>query len=397
MTYQPDFSSLRQLRTAHVALNPVTGLYEKFIALDSANLERTTGTPQTFTTIFSTKPSTNNQGPDGTSTATMVQNDTNNVYHGCSFATYDAPTAGQTIAWSVIAKAGTLSKVKCYAGSTSQAGVNTTVIASFDLTDGSTLSAHANIKIRPVGGDNPAYAGWYEIYTVGITGDGTMGPQFVIHLLNSSGTESYTGNTSQNFYVWKFGVDKTNKDVGRIFTPTGVTTNAFQQPTAAEVLVIGIGSLSTPQAMSVFMEWIDRGNAVSGISPGIFRLGDMVRTAQGSLELIQSSSGFTATYQSSAGTSVSTAALVPAVGDLVGALVTIDGTGACQLTVYNNSNSAVVGTAGTARSFDGTWSDNLLTINSAAGLVPGDMYLSGIALIPGVRAISRLRGRLSTA
>lgn len=387
----------------HKALNPVTGLAEAFIAMDGPKREWSLGGPQAITLTSATNPSTTEASPDGLSNGKLIQNTTATNTHGINFNTGQAITTGNRLVMAFAAKAGTLTKIKVYFGTVA----TTPVVATFDLSNGTKVSGDSRLKIRPLLAQDAVVSGFYEIYSVGVTRDTNINTSDVtIRALKASNdAENYTGTTAENWTFWKYGIAwddnapttaGATRGLGYIYDCPVANPNTSTKVSSTETFILPLGAtLETPQAMSVYMEWLDRGNAISGITspapPTIFWIGDMDANTSASLKVVQTSTGFEGTYTNAAGTSTCNISLVPTDGQLVGLLAVLDADGALTLSAFVNEETAVVGTTGTGRAFATPWSGNTMTINTLAGANVGEMYLRKCNLYSGVADLATLR------
>lgn len=405
MTYQIARRNMRTLRDAHVCRNPVTGLYEKTIALDRKvkHWSSVAGGTGQHALVFATDAASNIAAPDGTNTAYQIQNTANNATHGFTIsatANLGAPgviDVGDQFAMGVYLKAGTITKVDVVQGGSAS------VTARFNLATGAKISGDARFRIEPAAGDDPAVAGWYRIFSDNLVYDNatitlTTSVRF---LRESDGAASYLGSVGENYYYWLCTLDGEKPLTG--LQPFGFNTSGnngtdalYLEVGGEETLIIPLRTLATPQAMTVYLEWFDRGNGEAVTPPGIFRIGDMNATAANSVEVTQTATGFSGTYNNGGATSLSTVALVPAYGDLVSLRAVLDLTGALQLFASKNGAAEVAGTVGTARAFPASWSEALLIVNSLGGTAYGDMYLRSARAFVGIVSQAITHGAIGT-
>lgn len=384
MTHRIVIADEQHLRDSHVALNPVTEAYEKFIFLESRRRLMSVVSPLDYANNFSVTLSTNNTAPDGSSTALLVQDDDSNAPHGITrgfavdFGSGDEMelVPGELQAYETYVKAGTATKFMAKIDGTLE------VSAKFDLSNGSKISGDARIKIEPAASDTPEFSGWYRVFTDGLVYDNdTIKSGLVLRILNDAGDESYLGTDSRTMYFWTSISEFKSTPTRTYFVGTvGGGGPDFTIASGDETLAIPLRSLATPQAMTIFLEWLETGNKgnAAEATVGVFRVGDLSDTALNSINVVQTETGFEATLTTGMGDSVSEVALEPEYGDLVFLTLVLNADGELQLAAAINDEALEEGTVGDPVGLPVAWSGPLLTINSLGGASFGDMRLKRV-------------------
>lgn len=396
MTLGYSETSNQRLIDDHFVYNPVTSAYEASVVLNARAPRNFTNdntmTGDVYDKFFTNVTSTNNTAPNGATNATLYEANTSNTVHflrqnGVQNAGADGVlSVGEPFCCEAFVKAGTLTDIDV---TISQAISSTT--ARFNLSTGARTSGSTSINIEPVGGGDPDSnaTGWYRIFTTGLVATSAVDPRIEINP-RKAGVASFAGVAGDNWYLWYMTVDieRSTPPWGR----PGIPYRSNSTDNASMYLAFELTNLETPEACTLHVEWIDRGAYPTRATSGVLRLGDYLGTAVGSLKVEQTSTGFDATWETVAGTSVSSVSLVPSVGDLVGVHVTLSAAGAITLTAYKNAETAVEGSAGTARALPGSWSDNLMWVGSSGAASSSmDMYLLRASARPGITALADIR------
>lgn len=414
MTTQLAYKSVSNPRDDHFALNPITGAVERLLLLERTHywtlhgrdqwFVGTGGTSTAASLVSATVSSYTQTGPDGNSNAVLISSNTQTSSHGYwvlplngngDFQGVPADAASRQWAFEHILKVGSLVTqvdVLCY----DSAGVQQTY--RFDLSTGAAVSGPDNkVRIQAVAPGSPTYAGWYRIYSVGLRFAAAPNPRTDVYMVKA-GAQSFVGTAGETFYVAGYNVEF---NVGRC-SPQKVSIPQgwlWGKSDGEDQMFIALPtSMQTPQPLTVYMEWLDRGNAAMAgaaalpTTPGIFRIGDLANTANNYLKVTQTSTGFTGVFSNGASTSTSTVVLTVDGDNLVSLRAVINDAGA--LTIYASVNGAAetAGSTGTAVGFPAAWGDNFITPNSLGLTNTGDMGLRKLHVLPGAVDIAVLRG-----
>lgn len=405
MTTQPGFKTITNLRDDHFNTNPVTAAVEQFILLEKTHYSTShekdqwvpsSGGSQSVAAIwFATVTSYNNQAPDGSSTAVLIASTTANAYHGIrtsplsgngNWQGFPGEAASGQWALMCLVKAGATTEVDIEFLDETGA----TVTYRFDLSTGARTSGPDNrVRIAPASPGSQTYAGWYRIYSVGLVLGAAADPRYYIKMVKG-GVNSFLGTTAETFYL--AGAWTEYNQAVCCYQPWN-TPNAnilWGQSAGQDLLIMPLpDAVAAPQEMTVYMEWLDRGNAimagaaVNPTTPGIFRIGGVTNTAANSLNVTQTATGFSGTYDNGGSTSVSTVALVPDVGDLIALRAVLSAGGALTLYAGKNGAAETAGSTGTARGFPVAWDAAEITPNSLGGTNAGDMELRRLHVCAG--------------
>lgn len=405
MTTQVGFKTITNLRDDHFNINPVTAAVEQFILLEKTHystahgkdqwLPSSGGTQSVSAIWFASVTSYNNTAPDGSSTAVLIASDSNNAYHGLrtsplsgngNWQGFPGEVASGQWAFVDFLKAGTTTVIDIEFLDSAGA----TVTYRFDLTTGTRTSGPDNkVRIASAVPGSPTYAGWWRIYSVGLVLGAAADPRHYVKMVKA-GSNSFLGTTAENFY---YGGSWTEYNQAVCcYTPWNIpNANIFWgQSSGQDLLVMPLpASIATPQAMTVYMEWLDRGNgvmagaAVNPTTPGIFRIGGVTNVSANSINVTQTATGFSGTFNNGGSTSVSAVALVADVGDLIALRAVLSATGALTLYAGLNGAAETAGTTGTAQGLPGAWDAAEITPNSLGGTNAGDMELRRLHVVAG--------------
>lgn len=396
MTLGYSLTINQRLVDDHFVYNPVTATYVPSVVLNRKGPRNFTNTAtltgNVYTPFFLNVISTNNTAPDGAANATLYEANSSVTSHfirasGIQNAGADGVlSVGEPFCFELLVKAGGINDIDV----TIDQAI-TSITARFNLSTGVRTSGNTSIHIEPVGANDPDAnaTGWFRIYTNGLVATSAVDPRVAI-TMRKSGSTNFGGVSGDNLYIWYM-----TCDIEQSSPPWGLTTMAFRSNSTdgnSPYCAFELTNLETCQESTFHVEWIDRGAYPTRATSGVMRVGDYFGTAIGSLKVEQTSTGFTATWETGAGTSTSTAALVPALGDLVGVHVTLSAAGEITLSAYKNGDSPVVGTTGTARALPADWSDNLMWVGSSGALSSSmDMYLLRSSARAGVVALADIR------
>lgn len=399
----------RLVRDDHVITHPVTGAYERAIRLEGNHYTQThqlsswTG-GNGVTLRFATASSTAITAPDGSANAHRLLSAANTVYHGVHYVplegvgnTYQGlpgELATRQRAFQIFAKAGNLIdevETRTYA----EDGSGFT-IDRFNLLTATKTSGASKIYIEPAVPNDPAYAGWCRIFSHGLRypSSGTISNRLELYLVkgglgyNAGG--GFAGAGTEYVDLWGYSSENNAAECQSPLWSIPDANAYWGTSPGAEHLAIPLkDGLATPVAMTVYAEWLERGNAVmanaadSARESGILRIGDMPRTAAGSLEIKQTATGFTGTLNNGGTTSVSTVALAPGRNQLVALRAVITGGGVLTLNASLNGAAEVAGTTGAAAGLPATWNEATMTVNSLGASLFGDMDLLKLKVWPG--------------
>lgn len=402
---QVGFKTITNLRDDHFNANPVTSAVEQFILLEKSHYSTMHGKDQWLPSSggsfaaqaiwFATVTSYNNVAPDGSNTAVLIASTAVSAYHGIragglsgngNWQGFLGEVAGGQWAFADFVKAGTTTVIDIELVDSAGA----TVTYRFDLATGTRTSGQDNkVRIAPAVPGSPAYAGWYRIYSVGLVLSASAEVRHYIKMVKA-GSNSFLGTTNENFY-FAGSYTEYNQAVCCYAPWNTPNTNIYWgQSAGQDLLIIPLPStVSAPQAMTVYMEWLDRGNsimagaALNATTPGIFRIGGVANTAANSLNVTQTATGFSGTYNNAGSTSVSTVSLSPDVGDLIALRAVLDATGSLTLYASKNGAAETAGTTGAARGFPSAWDAAEITPNSLGGTNAGDMELRRLHIAAG--------------
>ena len=378
-------------RDVDYELNPITGIYEPYIALGSIRRFCNVGGNTLSNVRFATINATNIQAPDGTLTANQLNPTTTTAYHGVGIGvTVSLGVAtlnvGDYIAYEAYVAAGTLNY--CRFSIFGTPGIS----ADFNLSTGQKLSGDSRLHIEPAATTNGAYPNWYRLWTHGLIYDGsTINYNGAIDFAAAQGSlGGYTGNVSDYFYVWTYNAEYPQSVASRQPWPgqtstIGTASNSpYQLTHGGDLVQLPLNALATPQSMTVYMEWLDRANSArAGYSPGLWSVGDTVG-GNPRIDVTQTSTGITALYTNGSLTSTSTVSTTPAVGDLLALRTVLTSGGAIQVFLSQNGAAEVAGSAGSPASLPGSWSDTMVSVNSIGGAQTGDILLRKFEMLPGI-------------
>lgn len=353
--------------------------------------------------------------PIGGTTALRFTDDNNSVYHlvrigylhgNGNFQGLPGEVAGGQSAVSAIIKANTSTKVDVV----TQNPAGGSGVDRFDLTTGNrdVDSGLGYVKIEPFFPDAGA-SGWWRIYTYNLRQQNPLNAglddTFRLHTVNAGGVgwnagSGYAGASNRSFDVWMPQFENANAQTGSPF-PLVVNTPAnlkWGDTCGSEQLAFPLNAaLATPAALTAYTSWLERGNVIMANAAantrqsGIMRIGDIGRTSNNGLEVIQTATGFTATFNNAGTTSVSSVAVSPTQGQRIETRVTLSGGGAATLSVSINGAAETAGTAGAAAGLPATWSEALVSVNGVGNTLYGDMDLIACKVLAGAVAVAACR------
>ena len=408
MTKQIAFKS-RLLRDGHVVAHPVTGAYVPAILLEGEHFMTYHGaaswtTGQGHALTSATAVATNITAPDGSATAHRIQaNAQAGIYHGVRLSPlqgngdwmgYLGEAANRLRAFSFDIKPGTgITAIEVRTLAENGSGYVTDV---FDMSAGTKTSGSSKIYIEPSVPDDPAYAGWWRIFSYGLQFPSSGTISNVVDVYMIKGALGYFAGpyfTGAGEYVDFWG-SRTENGVAQcqlgFWNAQNVAALWGTSPGAEQLTLPLPTDLEKPRSMTLWAQWLERGNAVVANAPsasresGILRIGDMQRTAANSLEVKQTATGFTATLNNGGTTSVSTLALTPTRDQMITLRVTLDALGVVQLHGAINANAETAGTEGAEAGLPATWNDPMMTVNCLGKELFGDMSLLALKARPGL-------------
>ena len=212
-----------------------------------------------------------------------------------------------------------------------------------------------------------------------------------------AGNQSFTGNGSENFYSASANVEF---NVGVCSLPNNPNNETWywgKSDGEDQMSVMLPASMQTPQPLTVYMEWLDSGNAAMAgaiaraTTPGIFRIGNLENTGNNYVKVTQTATGFTGVYNSNGVTSTSNVTITVDADQLVSIRAVINPAGALTISASVNWGVEAVGTTGTAIGFPAAWGGNFITPNAHGLTNVGDMALRKMHVLPGDVPISVLR------
>lgn len=402
------------LRSAHRVINPVTSSDEPVVILQSEHgfyWNNTTGWANVCATQFATFTPSVITAPDGSAYGNKITASNVTIYHslvpqffnGTNYRGYSGAQTGSNVCFDLYIKAGSLTQVEIRYSA--NFGV-TDNLYRFDLVSCTQIAGPTDgkITIEPAALTSPAIPGWCRIigtgWSIANSANTQVGFCTVFLVKNGLGYNNGSGwasdGVSDYIYNWscKAEVNTAFPGLPEISVPSSVYFPSSNS--GSDVVAIPLGSLSTPQAMTIYMEWFDRSNAVAAgltipliqggtvVNPGIVRVGDILGTANNSLNIVQTTTGFVGTINNGGTSSTSTLSAVPTYGNLVALRATLTTAGALTIYVSINGAAEVVGTTSTAVGMPGSWVEATAWPNTLGGTAFGNMVLRSFKIYPGV-------------
>ncbi len=147
-----------------------------------------------------------------------------------------------------------------------------------------------------------------------------------------------------------------------------------------------------PQAMTVYVRFIESGTAASGTTNRIWQIGTSNNSNPRTM-VFNSSGAYTMQHINLTGTTVTaTLAAGPAVGDIVELLAELGADGSVTLSQSLNGATATATATSSGISFGTTWGTTpLLTINSIGTAAVGYNAFMNVVAIRGVHSLARMR------
>lgn len=411
MTIQLGLRAISNIRDDHIEKNPVTTANERFILLEPPHVltrhqvdHLVSGAGGSLSPLynyfFAATGATNLYAPDGTNTAVAVGPDivrTPNPYQKCTYqglnsayAGWPGPTAGDAFSLIAFVQAGGLTQVGVSANAV---GSNTPTI--FDLTTGNIVGSDPNGGVFSI----IQYPGsWWAIIGSGITQPASPSENFTLWGAKAGSTSWNTSLTDTLNFWWGQAFQKFSAPpmpfTGAAPGLENAVANGFpyMDPISqgGDLLSIPLSApISTPSSMTIYMEWLERGNAASSAASAICRLGDISNTpGSNGINITQNNTGITGVFTSGGSTSTSTVSLAPTRGQLVAMRATLNAGGALRILASINSGAEAAGSLGTAVGLPGTWSDTLIFPNALGGASFGIMALRKLSIFAGVQPLS---------
>lgn len=408
MTKQLARRPFTQLRDDHVETNPVTTLEERFVLLTHPHGwtfnqvdQLLSGGGGALSPMWNKQFATLASGetdPLGGSTALLLTSlqqayavaFTESGYWNGGYRNWPGPVTGDLANFYVIVKAGTSNYCSVIFANNSEYG--------FDLTTGARTFGPTDGKVKTKSLGN----GWWMIYSVGLTLPASFDASQMIkvYVANATQGQALTPAAGQSIRIWL--AQGCHLSAQATLPPGGGTSgldNAgdgkfpFYNPLSdgGEIVSIPLpASAQAPAALTVYMEWLDRGNQLAASPPGVFRLGNLANTGNG-INVTQTPTGFSGTYTNGGSTSTATVALTTVFGDLVTLRATLSAGGALTLAASKNGAAEVVGASGSAAGLAGAWSDSLVVPNclgSGSANTQGDMALRKLRLYAGEQPLT---------
>lgn len=408
MTTQFAYKNIVQPRDDHFALNPVTGAVEQFLLLERTHYWTQAGSTNWIDganaglLTFATVDSRVIAGPDGNNNALLISATTQTVYHGYraiplgnngDFQGVPADAVNRQWGFQHILKAGTISQFDIVY--TNGSGVVET--HRFDLSTGLKVSGpNTSVRVAPVAPGNPTYAGWYRIYSVGIRFGAAVDRISFVRMVKA-GNQNFTGALTDNFYVAGQTSEYNVGICSPIFTSIPVGWGWGASPGEDQLCIALPTEVQEPKPLTVYMEWLDLGNAIMAAAianartPGIFRIGNLENTGNNFVRVTQTATGFTGVYNVNGATSTSDVTITVDAEQLVTLRAIINGAGALTIHASVNGGGEVAGTTGTAIGFASAWGGNFITPNAHGLSNTGDMALRKLHVLPGTVSLTALR------
>lgn len=324
--------------------------------------------------------------PDGELTAdAIVEDSTASNTHFLQQA-FTKGASALTYTFSAFVRASTRDHIEFWAYSNN---VNNRVQARWDVSTGTEELAieEAGSGITAVGsGIESVGDSWYRCFITFTTDTDT---NLVVRAMLHDGTSvTYNGDGSSQILLWGGQLEQSGAPSSYIPTTTGSVTrnaDAFNWTSDAE-----------PQAMSVFVKFIERGTAAlagaASAARGVLHWGASGASTDPRFSIFADSNGFYSVVHDNGTTAVSAAlAAAPSYGDTVELLAKLNADGSVSIEQSINSAASTSASDATTATLADAWADTNVYLNTRGTATPGHIAIQEVKAKAGSKTLAEMR------